>query len=257
MSPASDETPTTPTSSESDSIFSDDESPADAASFPADPATVITYEVSTTSIIRGLPPVEQQRIVRSYRAKLFGGPHDPSCPDLLSYDLSCQYLKNLDALEKGGPHTDSDSELDVSDDSGPPPLLSATPSDVGSPVMGGERTGLPSADAPGATPAGFIPASTLGRTDGEHIEREWARVFVPTPGLRMGEGYRSHYLYSDAPDAHDLRIVSLLHKSQEDVCCDCRDGRHSVYTRVHVYAFLDVNGDVVVKKAKTKLLPLV
>ncbi|KAJ6488305.1 hypothetical protein C8R47DRAFT_1216109 [Mycena vitilis] len=112
--------------------------------------TVVSYSVSTTHIISGLPPSHQKQVLSQYRT-LF---HDRSEPKPVlpgsfhtalhyhsdvnaTYDLSCQYLSNLHAMQVRGTHTDSEGEDSLfSSDDEMPPLADATTSSAPSPTLG-------------------------------------------------------------------------------------------------------------------------
>ncbi|KAJ7938261.1 hypothetical protein B0H13DRAFT_2301831 [Mycena leptocephala] len=125
---------------------------------------VLSYEVATTTVFYGLPPYEQQNILKQNRhlfheqatgerpaAGLFHAAAASNKCQLgqlgavnISYDIACQYYKNLHALDIEGTHTyvvhirlrimwslakslgfrDSDDSI-FSDDEGPPPLIPA------------------------------------------------------------------------------------------------------------------------------------
>ncbi|KAJ7665344.1 hypothetical protein DFH06DRAFT_1127668 [Mycena polygramma] len=107
--------------------------------------TLVSYNVRTTHIISGLPFTDQQQLLKKYRS-LFHERDEPVpvVPGVwhtamrnhhdvnTSYDLSCQYLRNVHAMEQKGTHTDSDEEADddslFSSDDEMPPLEEATPS---------------------------------------------------------------------------------------------------------------------------------
>ncbi|KAJ7733220.1 hypothetical protein DFH07DRAFT_780664 [Mycena maculata] len=230
--------------------------------------TAISYDVSTTSIVYGLPELERQRLLRQYRANFHAAAHSSTCQ--VTYGLACQYLKNMHEVQKAATDLASESDRDsiISDDSGPPLL---EPREA-SPIADIPPFHVPSMTAPSATTTdgeqvekwyeywtnkvdGFgewgIPGSLLGdfrggHTDGEGIEQAWASVGrQQTDDGNLDDG---------TVDSHHLRIISL--HGICDVDCTCHDGRHSKYTRREAYAFADEAGHVVVKKSKTLLLPL-
>ncbi|KAJ7084883.1 hypothetical protein B0H15DRAFT_951368 [Mycena belliarum] len=242
-----------PDTSTPDSIFSEE---PDA---PDPDVQAISYHVSTTTTITGLPPYEQTQLLRAYRTRFYQSVHTPTCQVaevaratdygvFLSYDLCCQYYKNLHALDTADSHSDPDWETgapDDGDDDTVPALLPLTPSDSGDAV-------LPPAGIP---PAPAEPALRSGLEDGEHVERAWAYMNPPSgSGRHMGAAFRRDQLDVDG-NFHSLRIISL-DEGVRDVLCDCADGEHSAYVRSRAYAFPDAIGNVVVKKSKTLLWPL-
>ncbi|KAJ7065915.1 hypothetical protein B0H15DRAFT_958488 [Mycena belliarum] len=225
-----------------DSLFSDE------PTMPDVDVKVISYRVSTATTISGLPPDERYKVVRAYRARLYDQVADSSAPELLMYDLSCQYYKNMHALEVANtPHTDSE-DSDDSDPEGPPPL---EPRVIASDIAdrdgeGVERTWV------GDRRWSSLP---IGKTGGEEPEQAWSNMNPPASStLKMGEGDRRNIL-DDGGDIHTLRIISFC-DGVRDVKCDCQDGRHSAYERRRVYAFANEQGDVIVRKTKTMLLHL-
>ncbi|KAJ7678253.1 hypothetical protein DFH06DRAFT_1317031 [Mycena polygramma] len=177
--------------------------------------SVRSYDVATTTVVYGLPAAEQQRVLASYRA-LWQAQTEHTLP-IVEYDLSCQYWKNVRAMEQHGTHTDSDDDSIFSSDS-VPPLMSVSPSSSEAPPVENaaaahESVGEASAtdaqpDSAPATPAGepvgdgqdgeraprrhgqwvwggsageFVSAASLlgiRRTDGEGVERGWAHQSV-------------------------------------------------------------------------------
>ncbi|KAJ7741965.1 hypothetical protein DFH07DRAFT_777890 [Mycena maculata] len=97
--------------------------------------TVIAYNISTTSIVYRLPSLERERLLCEYRTSFHAAAHNQSCQT--SYDLGCQYLKNLHEVQQATlqANEDSDTNSIVSKDSGPPPLEdSAISNDSGPPL---------------------------------------------------------------------------------------------------------------------------
>ncbi|KAJ7721966.1 hypothetical protein DFH07DRAFT_783991 [Mycena maculata] len=204
--------------------------------------------------------LERQRLLRQYRANFHAAAHSSTCQ--VTYDLACQYLKNMHEVQKAAADLAPESDRDsiISDDSGPPPL---EPREA-SPIADIPPFHVPSMTAPSATTTdgeqvekwyeywtnkvdGFgewgIPGSLLGdfrggHTDGEGIERAWASVGrQQTDDGNLDDG---------TVDSHHLQIISL--HGIRDVDCTCHDSRHSKYTRQEAYAFADEAGHVVVKK---------
>ncbi|KAJ7717598.1 hypothetical protein B0H16DRAFT_1740548 [Mycena metata] len=97
-----------------------------------------------------------------------------------------------------------------------------------------------------------VPAHTF-HVDGEAIERAWAEEYHPPPGSSMGEGYR-HSPPENSGPVHDLEIISFF--GTREVKCNCGDGKHAVYERHQQFAYVNRNGDLVVKKSQTLFLPL-
>ncbi|KAJ7744427.1 hypothetical protein DFH07DRAFT_963653 [Mycena maculata] len=169
---------------------------------PGQEIAVIAYNVSTTSVVSGLPTAYKEQLLRDYRTEFHAAAHNPSCQ---TYDLSCQYLKNLHEVQQVGSHTDSDSDSIISSDSdsGPPPLEDAAPSapcphaaTVSTPATGvpdGEgvervwgSSGWGTAPHILAGTDGFIPAR-WAQLDGEPFENAWAAL-APLWGLLRREG---------------------------------------------------------------------
>ncbi|KAJ7790271.1 hypothetical protein B0H13DRAFT_2394632 [Mycena leptocephala] len=263
---------------------------------------VLSYEVSTTSIIYSLPPsvprplnylirIDETQILRQYRGLFHEQAAKMECQhetthttrldktaDLNTYDMACQWFKNIQALDTIDTRTDSDDDSIFSDD-GPPPLIPVSPSSTGdSPVTSPAAPTAVSMGEPLTWNAGcdqhwldlglgpnHLAAATqiheeaTGRTsappiamDGEMVERAWAALRPREATSEMGAGFRQ------SPDStskvHTLRIIGL--HSVRAGQCDCTDGLHSVHGRREEFAFLDFNGDMVIKKSKTLLFPL-
>ncbi|KAJ7197992.1 hypothetical protein GGX14DRAFT_573835 [Mycena pura] len=185
--------------------------------------SVMSYEVATTSIIYGLPPHEQGQILQRYRGLYRGqaarypqSDSDHGSPTFhalnMMYDLACQYLKNMHAVDVQDTQADSDSDEDsiFSNDDPPPPLLPLSSSS-------GEASLV--ASSPGTD----LPTTPLGTANA-------------------------------SAEVHGLRIIGV--HGTRDVQCDCTNRLHSVYARRDVFAFCDHEGNVVIKKLKTVLLPL-
>ncbi|KAJ7820052.1 hypothetical protein B0H13DRAFT_2378047 [Mycena leptocephala] len=302
---------------------------------PSTPSsTVLSYEVNTTAIVTGLPPYEQDQMLRAYRKTFHEEAAQATCQVAHnSYDLSCQFYKNLHAIQADF-DTPEDSIFE-SDDEDMPPLLPATPSTgenspaadsfANAEVASAVPPSLPedfnppwatarnqywaslglglssiSSPVPVATPAvgnmpqaeGFVPASQIwgagrgwnteasveqastapepaltpgivltnpnvGYTDGERIERTWANFKTAPESREMGPGSRRSALEGDGgtADIHIFRILSL-HGGVRDIECDCMDGQHAAFSWRTAYAFRDNDGNVVVKKSQTLLLPM-
>ncbi|KAJ7829912.1 hypothetical protein B0H13DRAFT_1916202 [Mycena leptocephala] len=162
----------------------------------------LSYGVSSTTIVYGLPEEEKYNMLRAYRTRYhsdmtndwrkrpYSSRHDAP-PSLMTYNLCCQYFKNIQALDVSE-HTDSISG--ESDDM--PPLEPIAPSEPSTPIadltVEAEPTvGAPSAPVAGNTgdakPAMDIPTlkspwneygdgSRRGTTDGEGVERAWSAL---------------------------------------------------------------------------------
>ncbi|KAJ7729516.1 hypothetical protein DFH07DRAFT_781909 [Mycena maculata] len=222
--------------------------------------TTISYEVSTTSIVYGLLEVERHRLLRQYRANFHAAAHSSPCQ--VTYNLACQYLKNVHEVQKAAADLASKSDQDsiIFNDSGPPLL---EPREA-SPITGIPPSHVPSETAPGAIATdgeqvekwyeywtdkvdGFgewgIPSSLLGgfrggHTHGKGIERAWASVgeqqTTPEGNGNSDDG---------TVDSHHLQIISL--HGIRDINCTCHNGKHSKYTQQEVFAFEDEAGHVV------------
>ncbi|KAJ7670943.1 hypothetical protein DFH06DRAFT_1125228 [Mycena polygramma] len=118
---------------------------ADKEQSPA-PITVFSYNVRTTHVITGLPHAHEQQVLRQYRS-LFHHTEQRDHPapsaeyapgtqygDLnTTYDITCQYLRNLHTMETRGTHTDSDDNSIFSIDPEMPPLEPVASSSPSSP----------------------------------------------------------------------------------------------------------------------------
>ncbi|KAJ7664349.1 hypothetical protein DFH06DRAFT_1127794 [Mycena polygramma] len=225
---------------------------------------------------------EQQRLLRQYRAR-WQEQTDFAAP-IIHYELTCQYLKNVRAMQERGSHTDSDDDNADGDsiisDDDVPPLVPVEPSDPGSPI---DCEGPPPSQTPPSSPPpssqgpaffcracpsdgegverawamgseaahkpeehGFVTASAFMR-DGEPLEADWASVNPSFP-------VQAEFRHSGSAAVHDVQIISL--QGTRDVKCDCDDGTHAVYTHRVSHAFLDADGHLVIKKSKTLLIPL-
>ncbi|KAJ7766825.1 hypothetical protein B0H16DRAFT_1717165 [Mycena metata] len=254
-----------------------------------------SYNVASTEIVSGLPPMEQVILLARYRTSFHHHAAERACQISDStYDICCEYFKALDALKPG---SDTDSLFD-SEDEGPPPLEPISPSapaslDAGElqlfnlrrnghkllvpaniaaaltdptepPSSGNANDGFDededqddtsdissSASVDGGAAVVF-PAHAF-HVDGEVIERVWTEPYLPPHGSAMGEGYR-HSLPENSGPVHELQILSLF--GNREVKCNCADGKHAVYERHQEFAYVNRNGDVVIKKSQTLLLPL-
>ncbi|KAJ7847057.1 hypothetical protein B0H13DRAFT_2362610 [Mycena leptocephala] len=240
---------------------------------PTPSSRVLSYEVRTTTIIYGLPPSEQQRILKRYRGLFHEHAAKRTCQMAdqvnLTYDLACQYYKNVHALDLRGTHTDSDDSLFSDDDEGPPPLIpfgarceALTDSDAAPNTSSGATTDPISPwnagrnlfwDSLGLGLSAATNSSTQ-RTDGEITERAWADMNPPNVVREMGPSFRASCVDGTATEVHKLEIINV--HGIRNVECDCTDGLHSVYRYYVSHAFVDQDGDVVIKKSKTRLLPL-
>ncbi|KAJ7934589.1 hypothetical protein B0H13DRAFT_2305697 [Mycena leptocephala] len=241
---------------------------------------ILSYEVATTSIIYGLLPFEQERVLNSHRGLFHLEAAKNKCVfGVGTYNLCCQYYKNVQVLDTVGTHTDSEDSLFESDDEGMPPLLPVEPSEAGSDAASPKaalaepntsNTALPaSAEAPWATARNLYWASlginasattdapsSTPFTECEFSEHQWAEISLGvTRGMAPGF-CRSVDQETTAADAevHQVRIISL--RGVRDVECACQDGLHGVHRRRQTFAFRDTDGNVVIKKSKTLLLPL-
>ncbi|KAJ6624324.1 hypothetical protein B0H10DRAFT_2212751 [Mycena sp. CBHHK59/15] len=239
----------------------------EVASVPSSPAraVVVAYEISTTSIIYGLPPAEQHHLLSLFRRDFHVAAAQQNCQVAYgTYDLCCQYYKNIHALVDAAVDDsicDSDSD---SDTGSMPPLEPTLPSDGdpasteinSSPEFVTASTLLAERDATReAVPAsgGWGEGRGWGNWDGEQTERAWAEAAPPTPASQeMEPGLRHTPFTEEEGEVHDLQIVQF--GKTRDVKCDCKNGKHSMYERRTSYAFTDERGNVVVKKRKTKLL---
>ncbi|KAJ6455636.1 hypothetical protein C8R47DRAFT_1228133 [Mycena vitilis] len=111
------------------------------------PITVFSYSVRSTHVVTGLPYPHEQHVLSQYRS-LFHQTEERDHPvasaeytpgtkygDLnTTYDITCQYLRNLHTMESRGTHTDSDDDSMFSVDPEIPPLDPVAPSCPGSPV---------------------------------------------------------------------------------------------------------------------------
>ncbi|KAJ7079049.1 hypothetical protein C8R43DRAFT_1143318 [Mycena crocata] len=288
-------------------------SAADPEPASAAPTALLSYNITTTTTITGLPDTHHYNILRRFRTNFVqDGDHLTG----IQYNLACQWYKNIHEVNRRpAPHTDSEDE-----DQDPPlppledaldPLPDLLPMDASDEtteegtrdhvhVLGQAYERCPSCPQypcfslpPSGWPSGvgFVPASSLdgserdcgqsspvsqqptpdpprtdcerlefgwalfGTNDAETAEQEWAAAnLMPAPAPQMGPGYRRDRFDEDGP-IHSLRIISLENGTQ-DVQCDCRNGEHSAYTRSAAYAFTDEEGNVIIKKKKTRLIPL-
>ncbi|KAJ7774634.1 hypothetical protein DFH07DRAFT_767310 [Mycena maculata] len=254
---------------------------------PTPEETLIAYEVDTTSIVYGLPPSSyKEELLRDYRGTFHAAAHNERCQ--VTYDISCQYLKNLHEVQQTGSHTDSDSDSLISSDSSPPPLEDVAPSPVlsspapiTSPV--GERPWGASGwhEAFVHVPDDFVPAR-LAMIDGEPLERAWASLGAQNPRAALATYNRVQQTGAGAwedpfdspvsshPDEpknideemdmktghHNLRTQIISIHGIKNVQCSCDDSKHSQHTRRDAFTFTDAAGHVVIKKLKTLSLPL-
>ncbi|KAJ7811263.1 hypothetical protein B0H13DRAFT_1926826 [Mycena leptocephala] len=284
-------------------------------SSPMPHSRVLSYEVATTSIFYGLPPYEQHQILRHYRGLFHEqarnrecqvGATDAFAETNISYDIGCQYFKNIHALDLQGTHTDSDDSLfeDDDDDEGPPPLIPPWTPDADGPkttVSSSPDLGADGSSALNTTTTASMPevdgdvslapkigtaAKTMspwnagrnthwsslglglsrpnspaeahldpGLDGGEATERAWAELNkLPGASGEMGPGFRQSVVEPTGGELHKVEIVAL--RGVREVECTCIDGLHSEYGRRQYYAFLDQDGNVVIKNMKTLLLPL-
>ncbi|KAJ7021238.1 hypothetical protein C8F04DRAFT_1274007 [Mycena alexandri] len=107
--------------------------------FPQNRFRVTSYNVATTKVMRGLPAAEQATVLAEYKTSLHRAATERSCQyTATTYDICCQYYKNIDALEahnralaqqdgdKDSIFSDSDSDDEL------PPLEPRSPSTPGS-----------------------------------------------------------------------------------------------------------------------------
>ncbi|KAJ7122476.1 hypothetical protein C8R46DRAFT_1238298 [Mycena filopes] len=293
----------------------------------------VAYNSKSTTVLYGLPPLEQQNILRLHRLRYL---RMTGAPWSHSYDLSCQFYKNVRAVHVSRRlRACADDDSDDSFEMGPPspsmpplvpnpaaasptmpPLEPVSPSDDGAELERSTPPRIPTLDpeAPAnrgvedpytleedlARGGGYVPGYELmnpplvvpGSVDGERVERAWAAMnpmpesrremgpssrglqlgegfahgggFVPAsalmePGAADGEGVERLFAALQAEvdateEGHALRIISL--SGVRDVQCHCTDDAHSVFTCKVSYAFRDNEGNIVVKKNKTKLMAL-
>ncbi|KAJ7716210.1 hypothetical protein B0H16DRAFT_1801736 [Mycena metata] len=113
--------------------------------------------------------------------------------------------------------------------------------------------------------------------DGEPVETAWSRInpiWSTGQELQPGEQNNAQDVPSGWTDVntrgperlivpagstvaprgpgHELRIIGV--RGIREVLCHCRNGKHRGFERRRAYAFLDENGNVVIKKAKALLL---
>ncbi|KAJ7661511.1 hypothetical protein DFH06DRAFT_1129609 [Mycena polygramma] len=178
------------------------------------------YSVTTTHVIAGLPPSvlstqrdyvlltppqsdQANKLFRHYRGVFHAGEqtfppaglfhtamHIPRCPyaDLnTTYDITCQYLKNLHAMDVKGTHTDSDDEDGdsiFSDEDEIPPLEPVSPSTRGTPSPVVDTNTAETADPPVPEVPPMNPWSNAAGWEaywtrigslpwGEGVERVW------------------------------------------------------------------------------------
>ncbi|KAJ7715174.1 hypothetical protein DFH07DRAFT_785649 [Mycena maculata] len=196
--------------------------------------------LTTTSIVYGLPEVERARLVRQYRTDFHAAAHNRPCQ--LSYDLACQYLKNLHEVQKASADLGYESEDSIisNDSSEPPPLESASTSPVIVEVPASLH--IPSSSAAprdaretkdvelwyaywGKKVDGFgewgLPGSLMTglTTDGKGAEWAWASV-----GSGSSDNVQAGGI-DGSVDSHHLRIISL--HGIRDLDCTCPDGKHA------------------------------
>ncbi|KAJ6451527.1 hypothetical protein C8R47DRAFT_1084037 [Mycena vitilis] len=226
-----------------------------------------------------------------------------------SYDLFCQYLRNIHAMEQKGTHTyvffllcpsvsrtdtllpsDSDEEADddsmFSSDDEMPPLEEATPSTrAPSPVLvpTGETAASHNANVTDANTAAnddakatvvaddtntdppvpdLHPCSTSarwknywesvrtvhkrGHQDGEYIQRAWCQT--------DGEGIERAWAEANTlPSSARLNGTSKIHHIRVSQFPPALPAKSFVWDR-RAYTFLDMDGNVVIKKQKMCLL---
>ncbi|KAJ7039473.1 hypothetical protein C8F04DRAFT_1254752 [Mycena alexandri] len=94
-------------------------------------------------------------------------------------------------------------------------------------------------------------------TDAESLKRVWSllnEVNRPQFPQLMGPRRRSSLSEAYQPPTHRLKIFTRT--GVRHIRCRCTNGRHSSFERRQAYAFPDGNGNIVVKKSKSLLLPL-
>ncbi|KAJ6480184.1 hypothetical protein C8R45DRAFT_933120 [Mycena sanguinolenta] len=223
---------------------------------PTPEKTLISYHKTTTSIVYGLLEYEQYQMLREYRKRFQADAAVNQLP-YATYDLCCQYYKNLHTVQAAWTHSDSDDSIFDSDNEDMPPLELITETSDG-PISllwnsGHQTTNVPDAptSAQSATThstspassgskrgAGFVPVSHVWAAqhcEGEAVEREWGWYSALRTGVPSVD--------RDAPSLHSIRLISL--QGARDVECDCTDGQHSSYNERQAYTFLDHDGNVV------------
>ncbi|KAJ7649152.1 hypothetical protein DFH06DRAFT_1135394 [Mycena polygramma] len=254
------------------------------------PETLQSYDVATTSVLYGLTSAQQQEVLRKYRMgwQRENGFAEP----VLRYDLTCQYYKNVRAMEQRGSHTDSDEDEDSiisdSDSSHPsmPPLQSTAASTTDSPSPG--TLSQPAFPLPAewlSSPAGSAPPASTGLTDGEGVERAWAfqgridgkeglpngtaaavhdaegieRAWADSAGAastrEMNAGSRHANLNVEMNDFNSTvhDIRIITRGAARDVKCDCVDGAHATHAYRSAHAFLDADDNLVLVATPLKL----
>ncbi|KAJ6586792.1 hypothetical protein DFH09DRAFT_1074915 [Mycena vulgaris] len=273
-----------------DSIFSEHVDP------PVMDATVITYDVSTTTQIFGLPQEEQLKRLRAYHSDFHEKSHEegslPATSQVVMPSSATTSAISITGICIQWKATWFTTEHLIacrdSDDEGPPPLEPTTASEPLSPTPAVPRV---------------IPDSwgrrSWGRTDGEGIRAglglikrlrklglqctQNSRVillctshcpvvvdlelaFIPASSLVRrtdGEGTEQAWAGRE-PLAPTLEMGEFFrHDTIEDdsgplhsLRCNCKDGGHSAYICRHTYTFTSADGTLVIKKSKTMLLPL-
>ncbi|KAJ7046287.1 hypothetical protein C8F04DRAFT_1173231 [Mycena alexandri] len=245
---------------------------------------MVSYTTKSTSIIYGLPPIEQQVILGQHRRQYLDV---TGAATHIAYDFSCQWYKNLHAIGNAAGDSNSDEGDSIFSDT-MPPLEPTSTSDESAPP-----TPTP------AEPEASEPLLVEPATARQEMLRYWTRIgmashfddeapdncgpsdpdatamdlgrlggFIPAPALmrplppgilggervetswaeaqsQMGAGMRSD-LDGEEIRGHELRIISVAGIS--DITCYCADDKHSVFTQKVSYAFLDTDGNVVPKR---------
>ncbi|KAJ6450453.1 hypothetical protein C8R47DRAFT_1230270 [Mycena vitilis] len=241
------------------------------------PATVQSYDVSTTTVLYGLTPKQQEEFLQVYRERWQTRPEhtlplndsDSDEDSIFSIDPDMPALASVSPSTAGSPMQCA-----------PPPLpvvgaLPPTPAGEAASLMPTAAPEIPDivnkdrpaedAAAPSAPPsvtgepgaAGFVCASTLPRfrCDGEAVESTWGETAEWAGwGREFSPGARHSFVSSGSAEVHDVRIIGL--RGVRDVKSDCDDGLYDVYAYRAAHAFIAVDGNLVIKKTKSLLFPL-
>ncbi|KAJ7174315.1 hypothetical protein C8R46DRAFT_1214525 [Mycena filopes] len=250
----------------------------------APPAVLLTYGMSSTTVIYGLPAAKRDEVLDRYRERYYKRQRHmlrlitnrrtrerrraPS-PNMQSYDLCCDYYWKVYTMQVAS--TDSLFDDDSDDDSDMPSLESMAPSDSGSPIIAATSLADAAADPPSPSgeaydsspfiPVSDIPAALPFPTNPFHPDANRNRNDCPTDGegvervrSLLNQINRPQYELDHDERGHHITIISR--NGPQNLCCRCHDGEHSRFERRQAFAFPDREGNIVVKKSKSLLLPV-
>ncbi|KAJ7221984.1 hypothetical protein B0H12DRAFT_1234880 [Mycena haematopus] len=201
---------------------------------------LFSFDVTTTTVVSGLP--------------------------VCVYDIACRWTEH-DRLVSYSPvpsSEDGEEELQPLPSVGPPPRPVFSP-----PVPSSEdgENDLPTVGAESEDDIdGLPPLYPMSPSDSED---EVAEAVASEQDVRMGMGNSAPFAHiggeqgpqmaaGASEDTQDMvhKLSILTRKGIRKVECRCTDGKHSDFTAMHEDSYTDGNGDLVLKKYETFLLPL-